>query len=131
MSFGAALVFRHSTPGADKYAICSAIGADSRVGTKYIRPGYGFGGPCFPRDNRALGGYGEMVGIDALLFKATDAYNKYHTEVQLKNMLAEGKDDYVFTGVAYKPSTKVRTAIAVSFSLLLLLTLTSLPSLCC
>jgi len=75
-----------ATPGADKYDITNAIGQDSRVGTKYLRPGYGlyfaprpaehvfiafvgFGGPCFPRDNRALGGYGEMVGIDALLFK--------------------------------------------------------------
>jgi len=111
------------TPGADKYAICQAIGQDSRVGTKYLRPGYGFGGPCFPRDNRALGGYGEMVGIDALLFKATDAYNKYHTGVQLKTMLDEGKDDYVFTGVAYKASTRVpiieesqRLAIAVGLA---------------
>jgi hypothetical protein len=49
-----------------------------------------------------------MVGIDALLFKATDAYNKYHTGVQLATMLEAKKDDYVFTGVAYKPSTKVR-----------------------
>lgn len=46
-----------ATPGADKNHILQAVGADSRVGTKYLRPGYGFGGPCFPRDNRALGGY--------------------------------------------------------------------------
>jgi len=111
------------TPGANKYEICQAIGQDSRVGTKYLRPGYGFGGPCFPRDNRALGGYGEMVGIDALLFKATDSYNQYHTSVQLKAYIAEGKDDYVFTGVAYKASTKVpiieesqRLAIAVGLA---------------
>jgi len=64
-------------------------------------------GPCFPRDNRALGGYGDMVGVDALMFKATDNYNKYHTSLQLQAMLAENKDDYFFTGVAYKPSTKV------------------------
>lgn len=115
------------TPGASKYEICNAIGQDSRVGIKYLRPGrsasylctpashvrhfagYGFGGPCFPRDNRALGGYGEpcpfwccccchvclpageMVGVDALLFKATDTYNKYHTQIQLKAMLEEGE----------------------------------------
>jgi len=95
------------TPGADKFAITSAIGADSRIGTKYLRPGYGFGGPCFPRDNRALGGYGEMVHIDALLFKATDAYNRHHTDLQLKALLEDGKDDFVFTGVAYKSSTHV------------------------
>jgi len=95
------------TPGADKNAITFAIGQDGRVGYKYLRPGYGFGGPCFPRDNRALGGYGDMVGVDALMFKATDAYNKYHTKLQLEGMLAENKDDYFFTGVAYKPSTRV------------------------
>jgi nucleotide sugar dehydrogenase len=96
-----------NTPGADKYTICQAIGQDTRVGSKYIRPGYGFGGPCFPRDNRALGGYAEMVGIDALLFNATDEYNQYHTKQQLKAMLALAADDFVFTGVAYKPSTRV------------------------
>jgi len=96
-----------ATPGANKMDITNAIGQDSRVGVKYLRPGYGFGGPCFPRDNRALGGYGDMIGVDALMFKATDNYNKYHTQRQIASALAENKDDYTFTGVAYKPSTKV------------------------
>lgn len=38
-----------STPGADKYDILGAVGADSRVGGKCLKPGFGFGGPCFPR----------------------------------------------------------------------------------
>merc|ERR1719253_1400888 len=37
-----------STPGADKDAILAAIGADARVGPKCFKPGFGFGGPCFP-----------------------------------------------------------------------------------
>lgn len=44
-----------ATLGADKHQILRAVGADSRIGGKYLMPGYGFGGPCFPRDNRALG----------------------------------------------------------------------------
>jgi nucleotide sugar dehydrogenase len=111
------------TPGACKIDITNAIGKDSRVGNKYLRPGYGYGGPCFPRDNRALGGYGEMVGVDALLFKATDAYNKYHTQLQLAEKLKEKQDSYTFKGVAYKPNTKVpiieesqRLAIAVGLA---------------
>ena len=48
------------TPGANKFDILGAVGADSRVGGKCLRPGYGFGGPCFPRDNRALGKYMEV-----------------------------------------------------------------------
>jgi UDP-glucose 6-dehydrogenase len=38
-----------STAGADKYDILGAVGADSRVGGKCLKPGFGFGGPCFPR----------------------------------------------------------------------------------
>ena len=43
-----------ATPGANKFDILSAGGGDSRVGGRCILPGYGFGGPCFPRDNRLL-----------------------------------------------------------------------------
>ena len=90
------------SPGANKHDILNAVGSDSRVGKKYavfllqpmcynstrlydswshryLRPGYGFGGPCFPRDNRALGGYAKMVGVQPLLPEATDLYNKLHT----------------------------------------------------
>ena len=35
--------------------VLEAIGSDSRVGNKYFKYGFGYGGPCFPRDNRALG----------------------------------------------------------------------------
>ena len=37
------------TPGADKYEILRAVGSDSRIGGNYLMPGYGYGGPCFPR----------------------------------------------------------------------------------
>jgi len=48
------------------------------------------------------------VGVDALLFKATDEYNKLHTQLQLAAKLADTETkSYVFTGVAYKPNTKV------------------------
>lgn len=71
------------TPGADKNEVLGAVGKDSRVGSKYLRPGYGFGGPCFPRDNRALGGYAKSIGVQPLLPIATDDYNKMHTQVRL------------------------------------------------
>jgi nucleotide sugar dehydrogenase len=95
------------TPGADKLAICRAIGQDSRVGPKYLIPGYGYGGPCFPRDNRALGGYAQFRGIRPLLFSATDEYNAYHTQLQIDQLLASPEREFEFEGVAYKPNTKV------------------------
>jgi len=95
------------TPGAEKNEILQAVGADSRIGTKCLRPGYGFGGPCFPRDNRALGGYAKSIGIDPKIPIATDEYNDYHTQIMIKSKLAEGKDEYTFSDVAYKPQCPV------------------------
>jgi UDPglucose 6-dehydrogenase len=70
---------------ADK--VLQAVGTDSRIGNKYIKPGFGFGGPCFPRDNRALAKCGEEVGIDAIISKATDEMNKKHLEYQIEDFV--------------------------------------------
>ena len=42
-------------PGGDVDVVSDALGLDSRIGRKYLTGGLGFGGPCFPRDNVALG----------------------------------------------------------------------------
>uniref|UniRef100_A0A7S3YWX2 UDP-glucose 6-dehydrogenase n=1 Tax=Lotharella globosa TaxID=91324 RepID=A0A7S3YWX2_9EUKA len=95
------------TEGADKFDVLKAVGGDSRVGLKYLRPGYGYGGPCFPRDNIALGAYANSVNIDAKISHATDAYNRYHTELQAKDMLDSKKQHFVMTDVAYKEGCPV------------------------
>lgn len=95
------------TPGADKNLVLKAVGMDSRVGGKYLKPGYGFGGPCFPRDNRALGGHARDVGVDPIISDATDQYNKYHTKLQTEVLMNNGKTDFVFSDVAYKTKCPV------------------------
>jgi len=97
------------TEGADKHAILSAVGADSRVGGKYLRPGYGFGGPCFPRDNRALGQHIKNCGIKPLIPMATDESNKAHTALQAQDLLDSSKegDAFVFTAIGYKENCTV------------------------
>ena len=95
------------TPGANKFDILGAVGADSRVGGKCLRPGYGFGGPCFPRDNRALGKYMEAMGIATCIPRATDDYNNFHADFMAKAHIAEDKEEYVFTDVAYKPNCAI------------------------
>ena len=62
-------------PGADVDVITTAIGADSRVGSKYLKGGLGFGGPCFPRDNIAFQAFAEEFNGEALLGKAVVAVN--------------------------------------------------------
>ena len=95
------------TPNADAVSILRAVGADSRVGQKCILPGYGFGGPCFPRDNRALGNYARSVGVDPIIPFATDSSNKYHANVMAESELAKNLDVYVFDDVCYKDGCPV------------------------
>ena len=95
------------TIGANKFDILNAVGADSRVGKKYLMPGYGFGGPCFPRDNRALGGYIQRMGIDPLIPIATDTLNALHTKFQTQKILDKKIDTVVIIGVGYKEKCSV------------------------
>ena len=95
------------TMGANKFDILNAIGGDLRVGHLCLMPGYGFGGPCFPRDNRALGSYAQTVGIEPLIPQATDLSNKLHAEFMTQQLLDENKDTYVFEQVSYKDNCPV------------------------
>lgn len=70
--------------GAKPDKILHAIGSDSRVGSKYIKYGFGFGGPCFPRDNKALGIYATEIGCPAEISRATDASNRLHLLEQVR-----------------------------------------------
>jgi len=90
------------TPGADGEQILRAVGADSRIGHKYLRPGYGFGGPCFPRDNRALGNYIKSKGIEPIIPSATDSANKLHAQIMAEELLQQNLDVYKFSDVCYK-----------------------------
>ncbi len=95
------------TPGANKCAILDAIGGDNRIGPLCLKPGYGFGGPCFPRDNRALGSYAQTVGIEPLIPQATDASNSLHAQFMTNQFLDENLDTYFFEKVTYKDECNV------------------------
>lgn len=95
------------TTGADAEKILEAIGADSRIGPKYLGYGFGFGGPCFPRDNRALGKFAESVNYPLRISQATDQVNQDHFQFQLNQFLKESEatNTVVIEGVAYKKGT--------------------------
>jgi UDPglucose 6-dehydrogenase len=78
--------------GCDANTVLSAIGTDSRIGNKYLKPGFGFGGPCFPRDNRALAKCGEEVGIDAVISRSTDEMNEKHLQYQIEDFVKSNPD---------------------------------------
>ena len=98
-----------SSEGADKFDILRAVGSDSRIGSKYLKPGYGFGGPCFPRDNRALGSYIKSVGIEPLIPLATDESNQKHTKFQTSQIIktVNENEPYIIKGVGYKDNCNV------------------------
>ena len=58
--------------------VLKAIGSDDRIGNKYLKFGLGFGGPCFPRDNRAFAAYATDVGVKFNIGDTTDNFNQEH-----------------------------------------------------
>lgn len=88
--------------------VLNAVGSDSRIGKKYLKPGFGFGGPCFPRDNRALARCADDVGVEALISIATDEMNDKHLEYQIESFVLKNKDKekpVYFQTVTYKPES--------------------------
>ena len=94
--------------------ILKAIGTDSRIGSKYLNYGYGFGGPCFPRDNRALSKCAEEVGIDAVISKATDIMNEKHLEYQIDFFKEKNKDKTMSVELDYITYKKESVSIEES-----------------
>jgi len=87
--------------------VLEAIGSDTRIGNKCLKWGYGFGGPCFPRDNRALGVLCSENGILPFIPKSSDEYNNIHVKYQaefIKNTLHNNKK-ITFDNVTYKKGT--------------------------
>ena len=88
--------------------ILDAIGSSDKVGHKYLGYGYGYGGPCFPRDNRALAIHAKDIGYDALISYATDETNNNHLKFQVQNFLNNNDDEeVVMNTVTYKPGTDI------------------------
>lgn len=96
-------------PGGDVDAVTQALGCDARIGKQYFKGGMGFGGPCFPRDNRAFSFTARQLGLTAQLAEATDCLNEswlsYLSE-RISQWIQEGGTIAVL-GLAYKPDTQV------------------------
>ena len=91
--------------------VLDAIGADSRVGSKYLGYGFGFGGPCLPRDNRAFAHAAERVGLKNNIGLTIDAFNDEHSDF-LVDYLCERNPNkkrpfYFSEGVTYKKGTDI------------------------
>lgn len=96
-------------PGGDVDVVSSALGLDARIGRKYLTGGLGYGGPCFPRDNVALGYMARALGTSAGLAESTDRINRSLAGRVLDRLgVAIGHGTTVAVlGLAYKPASHV------------------------
>lgn len=98
--------------GADADVVAHAVGADSRVGIKYLKAGVGYGGPCFPRDNKAFIALADSLGTNAAIARATDVINdhqlKRYERAVIENV--ESGSSVGVVGLAYKNNTQVTEA---------------------
>ena len=98
-----------SLEDADVNVVTSALGADTRIGKRYLTGALGYGGPCFPRDNLAFAALGRRQGAQTWLAEATDRINRRQVErlaERLLQHLPEGGSVGIL-GLAYKPNTCV------------------------
>jgi UDPglucose 6-dehydrogenase len=96
-------------PGGDIDAVTDALGADARIGSKYLKGALGYGGPCFPRDNVALGFLARALGTEARLAEVTDETNRRvpHKFVEWLRPQLTPDMTVAVLGLAYKPHSHV------------------------
>lgn len=96
-------------PGANVDSVTDALGLDSRIGGKYLRGALAYGGPCFPRDNKAFAVLARDIGADPTLAEATDSINVAQSErlARIVGSHLHGGNAVGVLGLSYKPHTGV------------------------
>lgn len=104
--------------GCDVHDVAKAIGMDRRIGSKFLHPGPGFGGSCFPKDTQALSSVARQFGCDSLIVDSVIEVNRRQRRAMLPKIeklvgSLEGKTIAVL-GLAFKPETNdIREAPAL------------------
>lgn len=96
--------------GADVNMVRQGIGSDSRIGSKFLYPGCGYGGSCFPKDVKALIKTAEKAGYEMRVLKAVEEVNATQKELLFKKLLNHFGGDLsgkriALWGLAFKPET--------------------------
>lgn len=96
--------------GADVNKVRKGIGSDTRIGNKFIYPGIGYGGSCFPKDVQALIRTGGEHNYDLQVLKAVESVNKMQKTVLSNKILKYFNGDIkgktiALWGLAFKPQT--------------------------
>ena len=93
--------------GASPDKVLAAVGADSRINNKFFRYGFGWGGPCFPRDTRAFIRLAKNNDMPSDMCVASTDMNDKHLEYQIDDFIATGHKEYKTDSVTYKKGTVI------------------------
>ncbi len=99
--------------GADIHVVARGMGLDHRIGPKFLHPGPGFGGSCFPKDVKALARIARSAGLEFKLVEATMAVNerqRHHALAKIEQALGGGPQalrgkTVALLGLTFKPNT--------------------------
>lgn len=94
----------------DVNRVATALGLDTRIGSKYLRPAMPYGGPCFPRDTRALDALFRKFGMVSELSRATEITNSNQVNFIVNSLVDSHKDlsgIIGFIGISYKKGSSV------------------------
>ncbi|MGA3084775.1 MAG: UDP-glucose/GDP-mannose dehydrogenase family protein [Thermodesulfobacteriota bacterium] len=104
--------------GADVHLVARGMGLDQRIGAKFLHPGPGFGGSCFPKDTAALVQLADSLGYDFEIVKSVIRVNQRQKKRMVEKILkavgpVQGKT-LGFLGITFKPNTNdIREAPAL------------------
>ena len=96
--------------GADVNMVRSGIGSDTRIGRKFLYPGIGYGGSCFPKDVKALIKTAEQNGYTMRVLTAVEEVNENQKSVLFEKLMKQFNGDLqgktvALWGLAFKPET--------------------------
>ncbi len=94
---------------ADISTVAKAMGLDQRINPSFLRPGPGYGGSCFPKDTKALIGFGKSIGYTPkIIEEVVDVNNNQRVLMyeKIKDALGDLKGKVItILGIAFKPGT--------------------------
>ena len=96
--------------GADVHDVAKGMGLDKRIGSKFLHPGPGYGGSCFPKDTQALVRTAEQANSNVTIVEDVVRYNKSRKTAMADRIIAAAGGDIkgkqiAILGLAFKPET--------------------------
>jgi len=95
--------------GADVHVVSKAMGLDKRISPKFLHPGPGYGGSCFPKDTRALAALGRKHHLPQLIVESAIAANQRQRELVVEKIAGAVRGlagrQIAVLGLAFKPNT--------------------------